>query len=189
MIKRTDYLVIYPEWLNVPALLGQPLHERRVRSTILGGERMVAFVADYSTLGSGQQSSEHPGTAFDEMDTADLKSESVHEFELGPTRAEYNHVVEHNGRVDGARDHRSFDRFVIRLQPGGNFVMRLGSEVRQTLDVRIDGEPWSRVTVEVSPWQEHELAVPLGTSTGNHRIEIRAEAPDAFFDSLHYYSF
>ena len=187
--KLPDYLVIYPEWLNVPALLGRQLHERRVRSTILGGERMVAFVADYGALGSGQHSSKHPGTAIDELDTADLESESAHDFELGPARAELNHVVEHRGHFDGGRSHRSSDRFLIELQPGGAFVMRLGSEIRQTLELRIDDTSWSRVTVPVSPWQEHEVAVPPGTSAGKHRVEIRVLSPDAFFDSLHYFSF
>ena len=50
------HFIVYPEWFAIPSLLGDRLTERRVDgATILGGATMAAYIADYSSLGSGER--------------------------------------------------------------------------------------------------------------------------------------
>src|SRR5260370_42317037 len=77
--------MVYRQGMGVGGGAGEQLYEATVTDsgrTILGGEAMRAYVADWSKLGSG----ELPWTAFgqivDAIDVADLESESDHAYEL-----------------------------------------------------------------------------------------------------------
>ena len=53
--KLPTHFIVYPEWMGLPMVLGEALHVAVVTdSTILGGQTMRAYLADWSNLGSGR---------------------------------------------------------------------------------------------------------------------------------------
>ncbi len=81
------HFLVYPEWFGCDAVLGAELAQRTVvEHAILGGDTMVAYVADYGLLGSGAEPEGKIAVdeaIIDEVDVADLESEAAHGFELG----------------------------------------------------------------------------------------------------------
>ena len=83
-----QYFIVYPEWMAMNEVLGTKLHEATVTdSTILGGQTMVAYEADYSRLGTGEEpwtvlKGTKDATPVDTLDVADLDSERLHGYEL-----------------------------------------------------------------------------------------------------------
>ncbi len=76
--RLPTHFIVYPNWFAIPALLGHQLTERTVmNATILGGTTMVAAVADYSALGTGDAPvvAAPAGKRVDVLDVADLESE------------------------------------------------------------------------------------------------------------------
>src|SRR5262249_41619135 len=70
------------EWMACDAVLGETLHEETVTdATILGGQTMRAYVADYTRLGSGDLPWSRSGHVVDELDVADLESEASHAYD------------------------------------------------------------------------------------------------------------
>ena len=83
---RPTHFVVYPEWFGCDALLGDELARATVYDhAILGGDTMIAYVADFSRIGEGASPALPPeGAALaDEVDVADLASEAAHGFVLG----------------------------------------------------------------------------------------------------------
>src|SRR5438105_15914233 len=108
------YFIVYPEWFAIPQLLGACLQGRIVHATILGGQTMLACVADYAVLGSGEQ----PGNPefwrrvpLDSLDVADLESEAEHRYALLPATQMDDMVVTNGIAGDGARRNRQRDSF------------------------------------------------------------------------------
>jgi hypothetical protein len=187
--RLPTHFIVYPEWFALPELLGKELTERYVPgATILGGEQMLAHVADYSGLGSG----EAPATAsgleqpvLDLLDVADLESEAEHGYQLFDATQRENVLVKFQERLDGARSGRSTDAFSLWLAPRGVLVLRLASERDQILDVRIGARALS-VALPASAWHEARLELPSELARGRHAIRISVRG--GFFTSLHYFS-
>jgi hypothetical protein len=183
--------IVYPEWFALPGLLGDYRTARRVSgATILGGENMVAYDADYTLLGSGARPRErHPDERLliDEVDVADLESETEHGYDLDDALAAYDVALEEDGVMDGARRERRLDAFDVKLVPGGTLVLRVASNGVSALTLSAAGTPFGHVSVEPGTFRELSLEVPATGPSGRVRVEVRARG--ARFDSLHYWSY
>ena len=52
------HFIVYPEWMGLPMVLGEPLtrgDRAATRRSILGGQTMRAYIADWSKLGTGER--------------------------------------------------------------------------------------------------------------------------------------
>jgi len=182
--------IVYPPWFALPDLVGPCLTERTVRATILGGETMVACLADYSRLGSGERPSLVPFwplTARDSLDVADLESEAAHGYALLPASQADNVLLSNGVLLDGARLHRSRESFRLNLSPGGRLVTRLGAEQPVTVSLRIGGRPIESWTVSRPDFEDHLLSVPSDLKAGTAELEISAES--GTFSALHYWAY
>jgi hypothetical protein len=183
--------IVYPEWFALPGLLGEYRTSRRVSgATILGGETMVAYDADYTLLGSGARPRErHPDDRLllDEVDVADLESEAAHAYDLDDAVAAYDVALEEDGVMDGARRERRLDTFDVKLAAGGTLVLRVTSEGVSELALSAAGRTLGRVAVEPGGFRELSLELPATAPNGRVRVEVRARG--ARFSSLHYWSY
>jgi hypothetical protein len=183
--------IVYPEWFALPELFGEYRTDRRVSgATILGGETMVAYEADYSRLGSGALPVVHahdPALLVDELDVADLESESAHRYALFDAVSAENVAVEQGGTVDGARKNRVRERFTLRLAAGGRLVARLGCDGDTEVAVRAGGAPLGTWQLVTDGWQEVELDVPPTLENSPVTVELAARA--GTFAALHYWSY
>jgi hypothetical protein len=186
------HFIVYPEWMALPAVLGEPLHDATVTdSSILGGQTMRVFVADWSRLGSGELPWTRPfdpGAIIDALDVADLDSEAEHEYEL--LGAHDGEEVVREGIspkdgmpvFDGGRTHRTRERFVVRL-PAGTAVhglVRLDGPEGTLVRVLANDQPIA--TIEVtgdSAFEERPFVIPADVATSRTRIELRATDGDA----------
>jgi hypothetical protein len=163
------YFIVYPEWMTMSPVLGTRLHEATVTdSTILGGGTMVAYEADYTHLGSGEESWTNLGVPVtDSLDVADLDSEAAHHYELlGAADGEeiLTEGVTPEGKtiVDGGRKERRRERFHVALgTPGPALgVVRLEASVDAVVSVTVDGRDVGRLLATAGPWQEVRFAAP-----------------------------
>jgi hypothetical protein len=187
------HFFVYPEWFGIPNLLGDCLTERRVDgATILGGPVMVACRADYSSFGSGAKSVTFPAAnLIDELDVADLESETSHGYVLGPASSQDN-VVEVQGLpgnagprlVDGGRRQRRVEGFRMKLTPGGSLVMRLSVAERAEGRVSVGGKLAQNVLLEAGDFQE--IVVGVGQLSGQQDVLVQWTQPVTV---LHYWSF
>jgi len=184
--RLPTHFIVYPQWMSLDVVLGEPLHEAMVTdSTILGGTTMRAYTADWSKLGSGENPWTPIGTGqiVDTLDVADLESEESHDYELLGARE--GEEVAHEGIapdgstvVDGGRTRRRVERF--------NAYLPQGVAVRGI--VRIDGKPGTRVHVianqrpagdfeigDDEDWAERTFEIPPGSGRGPSNLELRAE--------------
>jgi hypothetical protein len=185
------HFIVYPEWFGLPDLLGEYRTARHVTgATILGGETMIAYDADYTRLGSAARPRERrhdDALLADELDVADLDSEAAHAYELDDATAVEDVALEEDGAMDGARRSRRRDVFELVLPPGGTLVLRVATEEPSELSVSASGTPLGNVNVESGAWRELELALPAGEPHGRARVEVSARG--ARFTSLHYWSY
>jgi hypothetical protein len=183
------YFVVYPDWFALPSLLGDKLTERSVPgATILGGVTMEAHVADYSSFGSGARPLD-PSLAgcalLDTLDVADLESEREHDYELLDATSAGNVLLSEGDRVDGGRKGRTLERFRLKVAPGVRIVARVESDSPTELELRLDGHPATRATVEPGAWREVALTLAR-PAHGRPKVSVRAEP--AAVTSMHYFS-
>jgi hypothetical protein len=172
--------------MGIDAVLGRPLHEATVTdSTILGGQTMRAYLADYSSLGTGEKPwTEPPGALIDALDVADLESEADHEYEL--LGAHENEQVAHEGIspdgatvVDGGRTRRTRERFVAHLRPGqaARGIVRVDGPRGTRIAVRVGGEPASQIVLgDDEDWTECTFDVPAHLAGERARVELVVDA-------------
>jgi hypothetical protein len=180
------HFIVYPEWMACEAVLGEPLEEATVRdATILGGQTMRAYLADYSLLGSGDLPWSRTGRVVDEVDVADLESEAAHEYAL--LDAVENEQIARDapapdGRtvVDGGRTRRTRDTFVMDLRPG-TLVARLEARDQGQVRVLADGVEVAERALDDRGWREIE--VPIARS-GRAHIAVVADTP---ISTYHYW--
>ena len=182
------HFIVYPGWFAIPDLLGTCLRERTVSASILGGPTMVACVADYTRLGSGERPSLPEFwslTPLDVLDVADLESEAAHDYDVLPA-VQADDVVLSNGIVsDGARKNRRKDVFRLDLVPGGRFVARLGADTPLTVSLRASGRLIASWTVSRPDFQDYAQRLPPDLPRGPALLEISAET--ATFNAAHYW--
>ena len=183
------HFIVYPEWFGIPSLLGPYLTQRRVEgATILGGPVMVAYQADYASLGSGAQSALDLGTRpeLDELDVADLESEAAHDYQLGSATAQENVVESWGRRADGGRTQRSREAFRLQLEPDGLLVLRLSATASTRLTLQVAGRTVAAVQAEPGAFQELALALPHALAAGRQDVSLSSNPP---LTLLHYWSF
>lgn len=185
------HFIVYPEWFGLPNLLGERLTERRVEAaTILGGPSMVAYRADFSSLGSGASPTLDVGSRqlIDELDVADLESEADHGYVLGPASARDNVLEARGGRYDAGRGQRIREEFRIGVEPDGILVVRLSTGAAAELTVSVSGRAVTDEPLRVGPGDFQELVVSLPGSgeRGRARVELLSNQP---LTLLHYWSF
>ena len=187
--RLPTHFIVYPEWFGQDALLGAELTERSVPgATILGGERMVAHVADYRLLGSGERPQASLAGArrvIDRLDVADLESEAEHEYALFSATQRQSYVAESAGQLDGGRAGRTDDRFMLRVQAGGALIVRVAADAGATLELSV-AEERRELTVPPSFW--HEALIELPRALRSQRAQVSLHARDGTFSSLHYFS-
>jgi hypothetical protein len=195
--RLPTHFIVYPEWMAMPMVLGDELQSASVRDygrSILGGDTMTAYVADWSTLGSGERPWSAPDAqVVDALDVADLESEASHDYALLGA-PEGNDVV-HEGAspddarvVDGGRSHRRRESFVMHLPQAApaRLVVRFDAPTGTVLRVLAGGEPVGDVECdEESDWCERAVDVPARLAGPRTRIEVvvggDADAGATFF--------
>jgi hypothetical protein len=195
--RLPTHFIVYPEWFAIPSLFGEYRTERRVPgATILGGETMVAYDADYSPLGSGARpirSSHSAALLHDELDVADLESEAAHAYALFDAVSSENVVVSSDATfggpsaVDGGRRGRQRESFELRLAPGGTLVVRIALEAETRFVLRAPGIDEHFELEAARAWDEWELELPPGTPDARVRIELEARGQP--FAALHYWTY
>lgn len=190
---RPTHFIVYRDWFGIPALFGDLLTERSVPGgTILGGETMQAHVADWSALGSGATPALETRAPRDELDVADLESESAHGYVLGDaTQLRCIVLRSDDDRLDGARSTRRRERFTLQVEGGARLVARLGADEPVKLAVRVCDREVGAFTLEGERWEEVALTLP-DVPAGTCDVEVRAPAStgsddDRTFTAAHYW--
>jgi hypothetical protein len=190
------HFIVYREWMGMDSVLGEPMHQATVTdATILGGQTMRAYVADWSRLGSG----ERPWTAeqndpIDTLDVADLESEAAHEYELlgardGEQVAREGASPRGDVVVDGGRSRRSVERFVAHLRPRvtAKGIVRVDGTRGCTVRVWANGEPVDTFDVGDDEWVERAFEIPAPVASAHTRIELRVGG--GTLTTFHYWFF
>jgi hypothetical protein len=176
------HFIVYPEWMGMDVVLGRQLHEATVTdSTILGGQTMRAYAADWSKLGTGDAPwTDAPGPLIDAVDVADLQSEADHDYEL--LGAHENEQAAHEGIspdgatvVDGGRTRRTRERFVAHLRAGlaARGIVRIDGLRGTRIVVRVDGEPADQIVLDDDEdWAERTFEVPARLANDHARVEL-----------------
>jgi hypothetical protein len=181
--KLPTHFIVYPEWMGMEMVLGEPLHEATVTdASILGGQTMRAYTADWSKLGSGEKPwSALPGPVVDALDVADLESEAEHGYALLGARENEEDAREAESPmgdvvVDGGR-RRTAERFVAHLRPGAvtRVVVRLTAHPGTHASVLVDGR---RVTGfdagdDIAEWEEQSFEIPRADAGERTQLEVR----------------
>jgi len=194
-----SHFVVYPHWMRVPAVLGTWLNEATVADqSILGGRTMVVYRARYDALGSGAlpaafANADTMPPLLDELDIADLISESEHGYTLGRARASNNVAVVERGIdgvvADGGRRRRLEDRFYAVLPVASEMVMRVAGNV--ALEVWIDGRHMATAApagLANGTWEERTVQLPAGGAERSF-VVVRPTEHRATFESYHYWWF
>jgi hypothetical protein len=181
--RLPTHFIVYPDWMGMDMVLGESLHEATVTdSTILGGQTMRAYEADWSKLGTGELPWTPPGgPVIDTLDVADLESESEHGYELLGARE--NEEVAHLGTTpdgvdiaDGGRTRRVDERFTVHLPAGraARCIVRLDGPAETLVRVFANGRPIAAFDLqEVEDWMEQAFDVPPDLAGARTSIELR----------------
>jgi hypothetical protein len=177
------HFIVYPEWMDMQCVLGEPLHEATViDSSILGGRTMRVYTADWSMLGSGERPWSEHGALVDSVDVADLESEKGHGYQLLGARD--REEVLHEGTspsgipvVDGGRSRRVLERFFAHLTPGAaaRGVVRLQGPGGAQVRILAGSEPVASFDLddEEEDWVEKAFDVPASVASARTPIEVR----------------
>jgi uncharacterized ParB-like nuclease family protein len=191
------HFIVYPEWMGLPMLLGDSLKEATVSDSgrsILGGETMVAYTADWSSLGSGEKPwTPDFGEPVDVLDVADLESEAAHQYALlGAHENEEIARDEPNPRgediIDGGRSRRVQDRFVMHLHAGVNArcLVRFEGPPEAKAEVFANGERVATVAVDFEPsWVERPFDIPARLAAANTLVVVHPSG--GLLTTFHYW--
>ena len=178
------HFIVYPQWMAMPMVLGDELRSASVTDygrSILGGDTMTAYVADWSTLGSGERPWSAPDAqVVDSLDVADLESEAAHGYVLLGAREGEN--VVHDGSspdgarvVDGGRSRRWRESFVAHLPEGAaaRLVVRFEAPTGTVLRVVAGGEPVGDLDCsDETDWCERAVDIPARLAGRSTSIDV-----------------
>jgi len=189
------HFIVYPQWMACDAVLGDELHDETVTDqTILGGTTMTAFAARTDLLGTGDLP-DAPPTAdlVDELDVADLESEAAHRYEVGSQTREtddqaLSYEVGERTIADGARMHRTEDRFVLRAPRSGKrfIVARFAADEPAEVEARVQGVPVGKASISPGSFTEATFDLPADLPNDEARVEVAA-LRGTKFGSAHYW--
>ncbi|MGH7438956.1 MAG: hypothetical protein ACRENE_24985, partial [Polyangiaceae bacterium] len=175
---------------------GTPLREATVTdSTILGGQTMRAYVADWSALGSGERPWSTTAAAVDVLDVADLDSERAHTYDLYGAHDREEILKEGTAPggapvVDGGRSRRVLDRFTVHLRPGTAVrgIVRLDGTIGAQVRVLAGGRQVATFDVDDVDWTERSFEVPANLAAETTHVELRVYgAPGSYVTTYHYW--
>jgi hypothetical protein len=184
--RLPTHFIVYPEWMAMDAVLGEPLKAATVTdSTILGGATMRAYTADWSNLGSGEApwTSLGTGRIVDALDVADLESERDHDYEL--LGAADGEEVAHEGTspdgatvVDGGRTRRTLERFLVHLPSAQTVrcIVRLDGSADAHVRAFVDEKPVATFDLgDGDDWTERTFDIPASVGGPRSTLELRVE--------------
>ena len=192
--KLPTHFIVYPEWMSMGSVLGQPLHESTVTdATILGGQTMRVYSAEWSKLGSGEHPWTPAGTEFDSLDVADLESEAAHSYQLlgardGEQTAHEGISPDGLNIVDGGRTRRTRESFVALLRPGlaARGIVRLDGPSGTRVRALANGQPIGDFDLgDDEDWVERTFEVPASVASERVRIELRVD--EGAVTTFHYW--
>lgn len=184
--------IVYPEWFALPDLFGTYRTARSVPgATILGGETMAAYAADYRALGTGARPRGLHAACrpVDELDTADLDSEARASYALFDATSADNFVRTEEGVSDGGRKRRTLERFSIVLPANGKLVARLAAESAGSVTFRDGTRTLARVAFTGASFDEMVIRLPTESSSAPMRTNVEVVADSGTFSSFHYWTF
>jgi hypothetical protein len=192
--RLPNFFIVYPEWMGTEAVLGPALHEAVVTdSSILGGQIMRVYVANYALLGSGEKPWTDVGTVIDNVDVADLESEHDHGYELLFARDGEEVVVDSSAPdghpvLDGGRTHRTRERFFVNLSAGvaSSGVVRVRGDATVSASIYVQGERVADIAFEDSQWIEAPFPIREKLASPHTLIELRTN-DGATVDVFHYF--
>lgn len=196
--RLPTHFIIYPQWFACPSVLGEQLYEATVlNQSILGGASKVVYEADWTVLNRGDRPTlrDRDSALVDELDVADLESESDHAYALNNANDGENQVTtswDETGEQtsDGGRVKRWRDDFTLTFDGAESplLVARMAASQETVLTLSIDGVPFATFQVPNAAWAELDIPLPKRLS-GKHAISIAAQDPQLSFGSMHYWLF
>lgn len=192
---RPDLMAIYPSWWDLlPVWFGEFIAETTIRGNVIcGAPNKAVYRANWRGLDDSPLPLHLPVDTqiVDELDFADVLSESDHHYALSHRHAGYvlmrllPHPVHPRRDVFDAGRLAFWDtrtRFTLSgFEPGRPIalVFRAAPTSRSQFRVKIDGSELGRIEMQPGPgWQEPVLDVP-GNSVRRHlHIEIIAEGTE-----------
>ena len=208
--KRPDYFSVYPSWLSglqPSGVFGREVRRFSLSSrpnlpSIVGGNLVVIYKANWRLANSGENPVETKGRIKDSLDVAELKSEAEHGYEmkfpqigLKPDNALVREFYP-NGKevVDAGRVVPGTEKFTVKnLEPGRPVEISMRTTGASfDLNVMADGKQagtWSFQSPG-SGWHETSFAVPADlVKSGKLRVELRPpkDTPLANHTAFHYW--
>lgn len=203
--RRPTHFIVYPQWMACEPVLGEELQRATVTDqSILGGQTMVAYAAEWDKMGSGASPRLKlvAGTkVVDDMDVSDLESEKAHQYALlGGSDHDNTVVMSFPPRTnetedespfeiaDGGRHRRRLDQFLASFEPGrpAKIVMRVSADQDTDLVVRVANVEVATVRIPSREWVEKSIDVPV-QNTAQAFVEVTPKDPAHLFNSFHYW--
>lgn len=187
------HFIVYPEWMATDTVFGPALHEAVVTdSSILGGQVMRVYKANYALLGSGEAPWTPVGKIVDALDVADLDSEKEHAYELLGARDGEEAIMESSAPdghpvVDGGRTNRNHERFRAKLTPGTAVLglARVRGDATVKGEIRIAGKKAADFRFADTEWIEAPFEVPAEAATASTEVEL--VTTEGTVTSYHYF--
>jgi len=193
--ERPDHFALYPTWWDLlPVWFGRPLEEIRIKGNVIcGAANKVVYEADWHGLDEyPRPSTLAPHSVIvDELDFADLVSETDHDFEVTSKHSGYvvmkvlphpsdpNRELFDAGRLVFSDAKTRF--FLHGFQRGqhASLVFRAAPNYRMAFRVSIDGRDAGRVEFEGgSGWQEAVLTLEPKHLRPSIAVELTAETSE-----------
>lgn len=192
--ERPDRMALYPSWWELlPVWFGRRLDEVRIHGNVIcGGVSKVLYAAEWRGLDKSAPFSVPLGTRIlDELDFADLVSESEHDFSIDSRHSGYVVTRVLPDPRQGRQDLFDAGRLVFagaksRFTLGGfrrgepaTLVFRAAPAHRMAVHVKLDGREAGRIEFEGGDeWQE--LSLPLDARHLRQRmwVELTPESSE-----------
>ena len=208
--ERPDYFSVYPSWLSglqPSGIFGREVKQFSLSSrpnlpSIVGGNLVVIYKANWRLVNSGESPVETGGKIKDSLDVAELKSEAGHGYEmkfpqigLKPDNALVREFYP-NGKevVDAGRVVPGTEKFTVKnLEPGRPVEISMRTTGASfDLNVMADGKQAGTWNFQSpgSGWHETSFTVPADlVKSGKLQVELRPpkDTPLANHTAFHYW--